>query len=150
MTHRIAKLALACLLPLFFATAFAANPTATPAVTSAANATTKPAAPARAPRPTITIINLNTADAATLARDMDGIGETKARAIVEHRKSKGAFRSVDELALVKGIGSKTLERNRPRLTVGSPAPVSATQAPTKQAPQKHAPASATRPAPATR
>ncbi len=72
-----------------------------------------------------TLVNLNTADAATLARDLEGIGESKARAIVEHRRRNGAFRSVDELALVKGIGPKTLELNRPRLRVG-PAAAAAT------------------------
>ncbi|MBU3673223.1 MAG: helix-hairpin-helix domain-containing protein [Sinobacteraceae bacterium] len=65
-----------------------------------------------------TLVNLNTADAATLARDLEGIGESKARAIVEHRTRNGAFRSVDEFALVKGIGPKTLELNRSRLRVG--------------------------------
>ena len=65
-----------------------------------------------------TLVNLNTADAATLARDLEGIGESKARAIVEHRTRNGAFRSIDELALVKGIGPKTLELNRSRLRVG--------------------------------
>ena len=72
-----------------------------------------------------TLVNLNTADAATLARDLEGIGESKARAIVEHRRRNGAFRSVDELALVKGIGPKTLELNRPRLR-GGPAAAAAT------------------------
>ena len=67
-------------------------------------------------------VNLNTADAATLARDLEGIGESKARAIVEHRTRNGAFRSVDELALVKGIGPKTLELNRSRLRIGAVAP----------------------------
>jgi competence protein ComEA len=74
------------------------------------------------PAPTRTstaLININTADAATLAREMKGIGDSKARAIVEHRQKNGAFRSVDELALVKGIGAKTLENNRARLTVGA-------------------------------
>jgi competence protein ComEA len=70
-------------------------------------------------RPITTLVNINTADVATLAREIKGIGESKARAIVEHRQKNGAFRSVDELALVKGIGAKTLENNRGRLTVGS-------------------------------
>lgn len=111
MSIRIALLALASLLPMVSFADVAGK---------AAGSTTTAAAAARAPRPTITLVNLNTADAATLARDMDGIGATKAEAIIEHRKSKGAFRSVDDLALVKGIGSKTLERNRARLTVGGP------------------------------
>ncbi|MFM8517587.1 MAG: ComEA family DNA-binding protein, partial [Nevskiaceae bacterium] len=71
------------------------------------------------------LVNLNTADVVTLARDLEGIGESKARAIVEHRKRNGAFRSVDELALVKGIGPKTLELNRSRLRVGAGAPQAA-------------------------
>jgi len=133
MTHHIAKLAFAGLLSLFPFVVVAANPATTPATAPAANAAAKPASSARVPRPTITIVNLNTADAATLARDMDGIGETKARAIVEHRKSKGAFRSVDELALVKGIGSKTVERNRSRLTVGAPATMPSKPAPATRA-----------------
>jgi len=70
-------------------------------------------------RASTALININTADAATLAREMKGIGESKARAIVEHRQKNGAFRSVDELALVKGIGAKTLDNNRARLTVGA-------------------------------
>lgn len=62
-------------------------------------------------------IDLNTADAATLARGLLGIGDSRARAIIEHRRRHGPFRSVDELALVKGIGPKTVERNRGRLRV---------------------------------
>jgi len=90
-----------------------------------------------------TLVNLNTADAATLARDLEGIGESKARAIVEHRTRNGAFRSVDELALVKGIGPKTLELNRSRLRVG-PAASSATGSGGAKAPARaSAPARAT-------
>ena len=88
------------------------------------------------------LVNLNTADAVTLARDLEGIGESKARAIVEHRTRNGAFRSIDELALVKGIGPKTLELNRSRLRVG-PAASAATgsggaKAPTRAAASRSA------------
>ena len=62
-------------------------------------------------------VNLNTADAETLDRALDGIGPAKARAIVEYRTAKGAFTSVDELLEVKGIGAATLEKNRERLSV---------------------------------
>jgi competence protein ComEA len=90
-----------------------------------------------------TLVNLNTADAATLARDLEGIGESKARAIVEHRTRNGAFRSIDELALVKGIGPKTLELNRSRLRVG-PAASAATGSGGAKAPARAAaPARAT-------
>jgi competence protein ComEA len=74
-------------------------------------------------------ININTADAATLDRVMDGVGPAKAAAIVEHRRVHGPFRSVDQLVNVKGIGPATLELNRARIMVaGAPAaaPASAT------------------------
>jgi competence protein ComEA len=62
-------------------------------------------------------VNINTADAATLARELKGIGAAKAQAIVEHRQKHGAFRSLDELALVKGIGQKLVDRNRADLRI---------------------------------
>jgi competence protein ComEA len=65
-------------------------------------------------------VDLNSADATTLARELKGIGEVRARAIVEYRRQNGPFRSVDELALVKGIGPRVIERNRPNLRVVRP------------------------------
>ncbi len=62
-------------------------------------------------------VNINTADAATLSRELKGVGETRAQAIVEHRVQHGPFRSVEELALVKGIGPKVIEQNRANLRV---------------------------------
>ena len=62
-------------------------------------------------------VNLNSADAATLERELVGIGEAKAQAIVVHRETVGAFSSVDELLEVKGIGAAILEKNRDRLSV---------------------------------
>jgi len=84
-------------------------------------------------------INLNTTDAATLDRVMDGVGPAKAAAIIEHRRVHGPFRSVDQLIDVRGIGLATLERNRSRLVVGpaqAPAarPATATQATARRAP----------------
>ena len=61
--------------------------------------------------------NLNTADAATLQRELAGIGATKAQAIVAYREEHGNFASVDELLEVKGIGEATLEKNRDKLSV---------------------------------
>jgi competence protein ComEA len=66
-------------------------------------------------------IDINTADAATLDRVLDGVGPSKAEAIVAHRTAHGAFRSVDELTEVKGIGLATIEQNRDRITVGADA-----------------------------
>jgi competence protein ComEA len=59
-----------------------------------------------------TPVNINTADAATLAKSLDGTGNSKAQAIVAWRDAHGPFKSVDELSQVKGFGQKTLERNR--------------------------------------
>ncbi|NZA27500.1 ComEA family DNA-binding protein [Luteimonas sp. SJ-92] len=67
-------------------------------------------------------VNINTADAAALERVLVNVGAAKAEAIVEHRKAHGAFRSLDELATVKGIGLKTVERNRERIELGNTAP----------------------------
>jgi len=57
------------------------------------------------------VININTADAKTIASALKGIGMKKAQAIVEYRETYGAFHDVQELVEVKGIGKKTLERN---------------------------------------
>jgi len=65
----------------------------------------------------VAVVNLNTADAATLQSELVGIGATKAQAIVAYREEHGNFASVDELLEVKGIGEATLEKNRDRLSV---------------------------------
>lgn len=62
-------------------------------------------------------VDINKADAAALQGAMVGVGELKAKAIVEYREANGAFSSVDDLLQVKGIGAKTLEANRDRLSV---------------------------------
>lgn len=62
-------------------------------------------------------VNINTADATQLA-SLNGIGESKAQAIVAYRQANGPFKSVEQLAEVKGIGLKTVEKNRERLTIG--------------------------------
>lgn len=64
-------------------------------------------------------VNINTADAATLDRVLDNVGPSKAEAIVEYRKENGAFKSPEQLASVKGIGLKTVEKNRDRIVVGA-------------------------------
>ncbi|MFC3550186.1 ComEA family DNA-binding protein [Lysobacter cavernae] len=68
-------------------------------------------------------VNINTADAATIDRVLLNVGPAKADAIVAYRKANGAFRSAEQLALVKGIGLKTVEKNRDRIVVGGAAPV---------------------------
>jgi len=57
-------------------------------------------------------VNINTADAETISNELQGVGMTKAQAIVEYRENHGPFKSHDDLTLVKGIGARTLEINR--------------------------------------
>ena len=58
------------------------------------------------------VVNINTADAATLAAELVGVGMSKAQAIVAYRDSNGAFGTPDELVNVRGIGLATVEKNR--------------------------------------
>ena len=62
-------------------------------------------------------IDLNSADAETLARSLSGVGLSKAQAIVRYREQYGPFESLEELTEVKGIGPAILERNRDRLVL---------------------------------
>ena len=66
-------------------------------------------------------VNINTADAATIARELDGIGPSKAQAIVEFRQQNGPFKSVEDLLKVKGIGARMLEQNRSSIQLGKTA-----------------------------
>lgn len=80
-------------------------------------------------------VNINTADAATLQTVLIGIGQAKAEAIIEYRKTNGPFKSPEELAMVKGIGLKTVERNRERIELRSSAePAAKPAAASRQAP----------------
>lgn len=62
------------------------------------------------------IVNINRASEGELV-SLHGIGSSKAQAIILYREMFGAFKSVDDLAKVKGIGAKTIEKNRSRLRV---------------------------------
>ena len=63
-------------------------------------------------------VNINTADAESLAEAINGVGLKRAEAIIEYRNQNGPFGSVDELIQVQGVGEKSLEKSRDRLTVG--------------------------------
>jgi len=65
-------------------------------------------------------VDINTADAETISAELNGIGLAKARAIVEYREKHGPFASPEDLSLVKGIGERTVEKNRADIKVSSP------------------------------
>lgn len=62
-------------------------------------------------------IDINAADASTLAAELTGIGTSKAEAIVAYREANGPFKRLEELVNVKGVGEKTLEKNRAILVI---------------------------------
>lgn len=64
-------------------------------------------------------VDINKANADTLASELVGIGDSKAAAIIAYREANGPFRNVDDLVNVKGIGEKTLEKNRENIVTGS-------------------------------
>jgi competence protein ComEA len=57
-------------------------------------------------------VNLNTADADTIATELDGIGNARARAIVEYRDQYGSFESPEDLMNVSGIGRYIIDANK--------------------------------------
>jgi competence protein ComEA len=64
-------------------------------------------------------VNINTADAETLASAINGVGLKKAREIIAYRQQNGPFATVDDLSKVNGIGTHTVESSRENLTVQS-------------------------------
>ena len=62
-------------------------------------------------------VNINTADAKTLAANLKGVGEARAAEIVRYREAYGPFASADELVEVSGIGNSTLDMNRDVITL---------------------------------
>ncbi len=57
-------------------------------------------------------ININTAGVEALAKELNGVGQVKAHAIVEYREQHGAFKTINALANVKGIGSAIVSSNQ--------------------------------------
>jgi competence protein ComEA len=63
-------------------------------------------------------IDINTANASQLAT-LANIGLKKAKEIIAYREVNGLFVSIDDLSKVKGIGSKTVEKNRHRIQIAN-------------------------------
>ena len=78
-------------------------------------------------------VNINTADAATIAGDLKGIGLKRAQAIVEYRTKHGPFRSADELSQIKGIGAKVIQKNRADIRTDGSRPAATAPQPGKPA-----------------
>lgn len=67
-------------------------------------------------------VDINTATAEQLADALTGIGESKSKAIVAYREQNGDFEHIDELVNVRGIGLRTVDRNRDRIELKAEAP----------------------------
>lgn len=78
-------------------------------------------------------VNLNTATSEQL-QTVPGIGPATAEKIIQMRKSYGAFKSVDDLLAIRGIGPKRLDKMRKYLTVGKPGGTSPKPQPTAPSP----------------
>ena len=59
-------------------------------------------------------ININTASAQTLQR-LDGIGPSKAQAIIDYREHNNGFQTLADVTKVRGVGEHTLDVNRERI-----------------------------------
>lgn len=65
----------------------------------------------------VTPVDLNTATQAQL-ESVNGIGPSKAKAIIDYRTKMGPFKSVDDLEKVTGFGPKSVAKMRAEITVG--------------------------------
>ena len=108
-THRGVIAALVLVLALLLGVGML---TASPSAMAQESAAVTPAAATAVSR-----VNINTADAQTLAANLKGVGESRAAEIVRHRETYGPFASADELVEVKGIGNSTLDMNRDVITL---------------------------------
>ena len=64
-------------------------------------------------------VNVNDASAEEIAEGLTGIGLSKAELIVEYREANGSFTHVDELVNVKGIGIRTIDKNRGQILLSN-------------------------------
>jgi len=62
-------------------------------------------------------VNINTANAQEISKNLKGVGLKKAETIVLYRKKHGNFKTLESLAKVKGIGFKTVEKNRANISL---------------------------------
>ena len=89
-------------------------------------------------KPPLKPVNINTATSEEL-QQVPGIGPATAEKILQMRKSYGAFKSVDDLLAIRGLGTKRLEKIRKFLTVGKPPQAKGGALPAKSAPPAEKP-----------
>lgn len=63
-------------------------------------------------------VNINTAGLVEL-QNIPGVGEKKAQTIIDYRNKHGAFKKVQDLTKVKGIGTKSFQKMKPFIEIGS-------------------------------
>jgi competence protein ComEA len=115
----IKQLAAAAIVAVVLASASPSAGPATQSSTSQTQTPPPPAAPAKPPAPVPAPINLNTATAADLEK-LPGVGPAVAARIVEYRQKNGAFKKVEDLMNIRGIGEKTFLRLKPLITIVPP------------------------------
>jgi len=84
-------------------------------------------------KPPLKPVNINSATSEEL-QQVPGIGPATAEKILQMRKSYGAFKSVDDLLAIRGLGQKRLDKMRKYLTVGKPAAAKPAPLPAKSIP----------------
>lgn len=62
-------------------------------------------------------VNINSASASEIAASLKGVGLKTAQAIVAYRDANGAFQSLDALTMVKGVGRKTVKKNKKHIAL---------------------------------
>lgn len=62
-------------------------------------------------------VNINEASASKIAQSLNGVGTSKAQAIVDYRNKNGKFNKASDIVLVKGIGKSTYEKNKSDILV---------------------------------
>jgi len=61
-------------------------------------------------------VNINNANAETIAKVLDGIGMSRATAIVSFREEFGDFTSLEDIQMVTGVGEITLRNNEAKIS----------------------------------
>ncbi|MGJ7921440.1 helix-hairpin-helix domain-containing protein [Neobacillus sp. LXY-4] len=61
-------------------------------------------------------VNINTAEASEL-ETLPGIGPSKSAAIIEYREKNGPFKSIEDIQSISGIGQKTFEKLKDKITI---------------------------------